>query len=236
MSLSVIIPVYNEKENLRATLLTTLEYLHSHVDQFELICVDDGSTDGSLDILAEFAKSDPKFQLVRHTNNSGKGEAIRTGIAKAVYLQCLFLDADFSTHIKEWDKFAPAFEAGHKVVTASRHLKDSKITVPQSFIRRTLGSGYRILSRILFGLKISDFNCGFKAYRTDLAKKVYSQTRMDDWTFDVEVFCILKSMGYSVHEIPVTWEHKDKHSNIKPISTAFKTLKSLFTLKRRFAK
>ncbi len=236
MSLSVIIPVYNEKENLKTTISTTLEYLHANVTEFELICVDDGSSDGSLDILAEFAKSDPQFQLVRHVANAGKGEAIRTGIAKAVYSQCLFLDADFSTHIKEWDKFAPAFDAGHKVIIASRHLKDSKITVQQSFTRRVLGTGYRIIARILFGLKISDFNCGFKAYATDLAKQVYSQTSMNDWTFDVEVFCILKSMGYRTHEIPVTWEHKDKHSNIKPISTAFKTLKSLCTLRRRFAK
>ena len=72
--------------------------------------------------------------------------------------------------------------------------------------------GYQILCRALFGLKYSDFNCGFKAYETPIAREIYGQTRMCDWTFDVEVFCLLKKQGIAFAEVPVRWIHVQKKS------------------------
>lgn len=233
MELSIIIPVYNEQENLAEMLSATHESLQS-LQTYELILVDDGSSDRSPQILKEFESSHASIRVIHHSVNLGKGEAVKTGVRAARYRYCLFLDADGSTTMQEWPAFEKRFERGAQVVIASRQLKDSKIEVSQPFLRRTLGGGYRALCRLIFGLKTSDFNCGFKAYQTDIAKDMYEKTEMKDWTFDVEIFLLLKRAGIEVVEVPVHWSHKKKKSNLAPIKTALKTVSSLFHLWRKY--
>jgi dolichyl-phosphate beta-glucosyltransferase len=144
------------------------------------------------------------------------------------------MDADHSTPIQAWSDFRKQLDQGARVVIASRHLPDSKIVVPQPLSRRVLGAGYRWLCRRLFGLRVSDFNCGFKAYDSRLAKEIYQEARMKDWTFDVEIFCLLKERHVQVAEVPVSWSHSEKKTRIKPFSTALKTLASLKALSARF--
>ena len=144
------------------------------------------------------------------------------------------MDADYSTSIEEWEKFEPKFQNGARAIIASRHLPGSEIISPQPWVRRILGRGYRFLCRRWFNISVSDFNCGFKAYETSMAKAIYERTTMRDWTFDLEIFCLLKERGVPVHEVPVKWRHGEKKSQIRPFKTAFKTLVSLLKLKQKY--
>ncbi len=232
--LSVVVPAYNEEELIAPTLREVLDYFRAKKYTFEVLVVNDGSTDGTESKVRELAPRYPELRLVNQEKNGGKGEALKKGILLAQYEYSLFLDADNSTSIQEWEKFEPLFEKGVQVVIASRHLPGANITRPQPWMRRFLGGGYRALCRVLFRLKCSDFNCGFKAFRTELGKRIYSQNRMKDWTFDVEFFCRLKREGVPMAQVPVTWTHYDKKSHASPLRTALKTLRSLIELRRHF--
>lgn len=228
--LTVIIPAYNEEERLERTLTEVDAYLASRPYASEILVVDDGSKDRTPEILRTLGERMERLRVLTHPVNSGKGMAVKDGIRQARGRLCLFLDADGSTSIREWDAFERRFAQGARAVIASRHLKGSRIDKPQPWARRVLGGGYRLLCRICFGLSCSDFNCGFKAYETALAQEVYGQVRMLDWTFDVEVMARLRSKGVTVEELPVAWSHYDKRSHIPPFRTAVRMLISLFRL------
>ena len=229
----MIVPAYNEGERIAQTLTEIAEYLKSAGYAFEILTLNDGSSDATAQKVREAASRYPEIRLIDRKKNLGKGTTVKEGIAEAKYSYCLMMDADNSTPIREWDKFEKRFDEGFKVVIASRHLTGSKILTPQPWMRRTLGTGYRILCRALFGLKCSDFNCGFKAYETPIAKEIYAQSLMRDWTFDVEIFCLLKRRGTGFAEVPVSWTHYGKPSHLSPLKTAFKSLESLFQLRQR---
>ena len=232
--LSVIIPAYNEEENLAPTVISVVDYLTLKKYAFEVILVNDGSTDSTKARTLELVARYPEVKLIQFEKNQGKGKAVKAGVAAARRELCLFMDADNATTIQEWDKFETCFQQGAQAVVASRHLAASQIAHPQPWIRRFLGTGYRFLCRRWFGMRVSDFNCGFKAYRTPLAQKIYAQNVMDDWTFDAEVFCRMKKEKIPFVEVPVRWTHQQKKSEGLPFKTAFKTLGSLRRLKRLF--
>lgn len=229
--LSVVIPAYNEEESILGTLREVAKYLSGRGYRFEVLVVNDGSTDSTREKIRLAAVEYPQIRLIDMPRNSGKGEAVKEGVLHAAMPYCLFMDADNSTRIDEWEKFERAFDVGAKVAIASRRLRESQYVHPQPFMRRFLGGGYRVLCRILFGLSVRDFNCGFKAYETSIGKEVYSKARMKDWTFDVEMMCYLKAKGVTPVEVPVRWEHKDKQSAIKPLQTAVRQLISIFKIK-----
>lgn len=235
-NLSIIIPAYNEEENIFSTLTEVASHFKKTGYAFEVLVINDGSTDKTVHEVKRAITNFPEIRLIEMPKNSGKGDAIKEGVRHVREPYCLFMDADNSTRIDEWPKFENAFSDGARVVSASRHLKDSDIVHPQPFMRRFLGTGYRRLCRVLFGLSVSDLNCGFKAYETAVAKKVYALASMKDWTFDLEIFCLLKRYEIPVIEVPVRWEHKSKKSNLKPISTAFRSLVSIARIKKKLAR
>ena len=232
--LSVIVPAYNEEKVIAQTLEEIASYLRSKGYRFEVLVVDDGSTDSTIARIRPVGERYPEIRLLSQERNAGKGMAVKRGIAEAKMPLCLFIDADNSTSIREWDKFEPLFEQGARVVIASRRVPGADIVHDQPWIRRFLGTGYRVLARGMFGLSVNDFNCGFKAYETKLAKDLYAQVRLLDWAFDVEVFCLLKKKGISVSEVPVRWEHSEKKSNLAPMRAAIKTFSSLLELKKNY--
>ena len=232
--LSVIVPAYNEEAKIAATLENIAAYLRTKGYRFEVVVVNDGSTDGTVSQVHSISQKFPEILLIDRRQNVGKGRTVKEGMAAARYEYCLFMDADDSTSIVEWDKFEPLFEAGQKVVVASRHLQGSRILHPQPWTRRFLGGGYRVICRGLLGLKASDFNCGFKAYRREVAQSIYPGVQMTDWTFDVEVFCALKRKGIAFAEVPVAWSHSSKKSGLPPVRTAFRSLQSLARLQRLY--
>lgn len=232
--LSVVVPAYNEADRIGRTLKETAAFFRGAGYAFEILVVNDGSTDRTAEIVRECAREFSEIRLIDRPANRGKGETVKEGIREARYPYCLFMDADNATRAAEWPKFEEKFRAGARAVSASRHLPDSKIVHPQPFTRRFLGGGYRALCRALFGLRATDFNCGFKAYETELAQRVYAQANRRDWTFDVEVLCLMRREGVRPEEVPVTWSHHPKAWHTPALRTAVGALGSLAALKQRF--
>lgn len=229
--LSVIIPMYNEARKIQQTVSTTAKVLLELGYQFEILVINDGSNDDSPGRAGQMLLQFPQVRVYNNQINLGKGKAIKEGMLYAKFPYVLFMDADNSTSMGEWEKFEKAFDAGARAVIASRHLPESRILRPQPLGRRVFGAGYRWIARVFFGIKASDINCGFKAYETELAKTIYAAVEMNDWTFDLEVLCRLKMAGVEPAEVPVSWIHEDKFSHAKLLVTVRRTLRSLFRLR-----
>lgn len=232
--ISVIIPAYNEEQRIEDTAESVVSYFRRRRYAFEVLIMNDGSTDSTLDRARSLEERLSELHVIDLGVNQGKGRAVKEGVAHAQFAYCLFMDADNATSIDEWDKFEPFFESGARAVVGSRRLPASRIVRAQPPLRRVLGGFYRGLSRGLFGLTASDFNCGFKAYETALAKELYRRVKLLDWAFDTEVFCLLKKEGVRAEEVPVLWEHREKKSNLAPLKAGLGTLTSLWRLKRLY--
>ena len=152
--LTVIIPAYNEEAAILGTLREIAPYFSGAGYRFEVLVVNDGSTDATLEKTKQAAAEHAEIRFLNMPQNSGKGEAVKEGVRHAAYPYCLFMDADNSTRIAEWRKFESAFDAGARAVVGSRRLPGSVIARPQPWIRRFLGGGYRVLCRLLFGLSL----------------------------------------------------------------------------------
>ncbi|MFQ5953206.1 MAG: dolichyl-phosphate beta-glucosyltransferase [Candidatus Omnitrophota bacterium] len=228
--LSVIIPAYNEEKNISSTLAEISDYLANKDFSSEVIVIDDGSEDGTIEKSREFESKLPNFRVIESKPNRGKGFVLKKAMPQASGDYVMFMDADNSTSIAEMDKFLPYLEKEYDVVIGSRRLKDSEIAVPESAMRIVLGNIYILLSWILLGAKVSDFNCGFKAYKREAARRIFSLQRMNDWSFDTELIFIIGKLGLKIKEVPVKWAHKFT-SKVKPLKAGIESFLSLLKIK-----
>ena len=208
-SLSIIIPAYNERTRLPATIRRVEDYLHENAWTFhEVIVVDDGSTDGTSECADEFAKANPHVRVLRNPGNRGKGYSVRHGMLDAKGEWRLFTDADLSTPIEELEKLWSAVAQGKdEIAIGSRALDRSLIGVHQPGMRETFGRIFNGVMRAATGLPIADTQCGFKLFRADVAEEVFSRQTQERFGFDAEVLYIAFKRGYSIAEIPVRWNH-----------------------------
>ncbi|MGB3056575.1 MAG: dolichyl-phosphate beta-glucosyltransferase [Candidatus Omnitrophota bacterium] len=228
--LSVIIPSYNEERNIVSTLSEIAEYLGKKDFSYELILIDDGSEDPTVRSSREFENKISNFQLIESKPNRGKGYVLKKAMMKARGEYVMFMDADNSTSIYELDKFLPYLEEGYDAVIASRRIKGAEVVVPESVLRVLMGNVYILLSRIIFKLRVNDINCGFKAYRRDAARKIFSLQKMNDWSFDTELIFLIHKFGMRVKEVPVKWAHKYT-SKVKPFRAGIQSFLSLLKIK-----
>jgi dolichyl-phosphate beta-glucosyltransferase len=229
--LTIIIPAYNEEKHIKSTLFEISGYLKNKDFSYEVIVIDDGSSDKTADLARSAASLFTNFMLFKNDRNKGKGHSVRRGILAAGGKYALFMDADNSTSIYEFDKFLSCLNDGYDVVIASRRLKDSNVEEPQPLLRAKMGQFYIFLARLILKLNISDFNCGFKTYRTASARRIFELQRMNDWSFDVELLFLATKYGFRIKEVPVRWIHKSG-SKVKPVKDAIKSFISV--LKIRF--
>lgn len=205
-SISVVVPAYNEEERLPRSLSIVLQYLESKDYDYEVVVVDDGSTDSTLDSVLPFVESGAgRVRVLGGEGNRGKGYAIRRGVLASSGEYILFSDADFSTPIEELDKLAAALDSGYDIAMASRALPDSDIRVCQGWLRRNMGKVFNLILRLLCLTRYRDTQCGFKMYRKEVARKLFSLSRVDGFAFDIEVLFLASKFGYSVTEVPVIW-------------------------------
>ena len=228
--LTVIIPAYNEERHIKDTLYEISGYLKNRGFAYEIIIVDDGSIDRTAEIAQSTAPLFNNFVLLKNGNNRGKGYAVRRGMLAAKGEHALFMDADNSTSIYEFDKFLPCIKEGYDVVIASRRLKDSLVEDPQPMLRAKMGQLYIFLSRAILKLNLSDFNCGFKVYNVKSCRFIFDLQRMDDWSFDVELLFLINKYGLKIKEVPVRWVHKSG-SKVKPIKDAVRSFLSIIKIK-----
>lgn len=237
--LSVVIPSYNERANLQKGVLDKVEhYLSNQKYSWEVIVVDDGSTDGSVDFVEEFSKENPHFKLIKN-NHLGKAGEVTRGILEAVGEYILFTDTDQATPIEEINKLLPYFNKGFDIVICSR--SSQRRGAP--WTRLVMAKGMVILRTIIVGISgISDTQCGFKAFRHDVARKLFEKINKINKGFseisgsrvsagfDVELLYLAQKMGYKVKEVPVNWLYVETR-RVSPLRDSLDGLVDLIKIK-----
>lgn len=205
VKLSVIVPCYNEEKRFKSGFTHYYNFLKKQKYTWELILVNDGSSDKTLKLMKTHAKSKKNIKIVSYTKNQGKGYAVCQGIKTAKGAYVLFTDIDHSVPINTIASFYPYFEKGFQIVTGSRRVRGAKIVIHQNFFRETLGRGFTLLVRFLIDFKIRDATCGFKAFENKVAKKIANSISVYDWAFDAEILFVAKKLKLKLAQAPVAW-------------------------------
>jgi len=213
--LSVIIPAYKEAPRIERTLEQLAAYLCAKFSEFEVIVVDDGSTDETARRVAAAEQKEPRIRLVSLTANRGKGFAVRQGMAAAKGDVVCFMDADLSTPVEEIEQGTNALQERFPVVIASRQHRDSAISLRQGRLRENIGKSFNRFVRALLALPFEDTQCGFKCFTRRAARAIFARARIDGFAFDVELLVIARRLGYRVTEIPVNWRNAPD-SKVRP--------------------
>lgn len=225
--LSLVIPAYNEAQRIAPTLRQCETYLALQPYSSEVTVVDDGSVDGTADLVArEF----PEVRLLRHGANQGKGAAVRTGMRASTGAYRLFLDADGSTPIEELDKVWPLFEAGADVVIGSRGLPASDVRIRQHPVRESMGRLFNVLVRALLREQAMDTQCGFKVFTGTSAEVLFGRQRLDGFSFDAELLYLARKHRFRVVELPVIWLNSPK-SRVHILFDSLAMLRDLFRIR-----
>jgi dolichyl-phosphate beta-glucosyltransferase len=205
-TLSIVIPAYNEEQRLPATLDRITAYIgNSPIPVAEILVVDDGSRDGTA-ALVEQRKG--IVRLVSNPGNRGKGYAVRNGMLAAKGDWILSTDADLSAPIEELEKLIAAARRENAVVAiGSRALDRRLVKVHQPIMRELSGRAFNLVMRLVTGLPFRDTQCGFKLFRQDAAKSIFSRQIEDGFSFDVEDLIIARILGLRSIEVPVEWSN-----------------------------
>lgn len=206
--LSVIIPAYNEAYTIPETLRRFQQYLAKKTFAYEILVVLDGPTDHTREVLQRVAPEIKNLKIVDRTVNRGKGYTVREGMLNASGHVRLFSDADNSTDIAHFDKMQPLFDRGYDVVICSRHPRDAEgagQVTPQAWYKRLLGKLGNLFVQLVAVRGIWDTQCGFKAFRDRAAEKIFCQTIIDGWGFDVEALALARALNYRIGIVPACW-------------------------------
>jgi len=230
--LSVVIPAFDEEVFIVSTLKKIKEYLDLQSFDYEILVVDDGSTDRTAKWSEQWLENNPVGQVIRLESNCGKGRAVRTGMLAARGDYCMFTDADSSTGIEELEKCWPKFEQNYDIVIGSRALSKSVVVRRQTTLRYTAGLIFRPLRKLLVMSGVNDTQCGFKCFRAEVAQRVFSKLICEGFIFDVEALFLAHKMGYRIAEIPVVWTN-DPHSKLNTFSDSLKMFYGLLQIRYR---
>lgn len=225
--LTVVIPVYNESKRIVETLNFIVDYLQKQDFTWEIVVVDDGSQDNTLEIVNNLKL--PNTKTFRQSKNLGKGAAVKRGMLEAVGRYRLFCDADNATPFNQIEKFWPFIDS-YQVLVGSRYIKESKIVIQQTFLRKLLSriGNLAIQTILLPGLK--DTQCGFKMFSAEAANKIFSKQTINRWAFDMEALFLAKKLGFSIKEIPVDWYDR-AGSRLHSANAFSKTLQDLLKIR-----
>jgi len=205
--LSVIIPAYNEQSRIGDTLTDVLRYLEASGIRGEVLVVDDGSTDGTTEVVTERLPRE-RGRLIKNVENRGKGYSVRRGIVEARGRWVLMCDADQSTPIEEHARLAEiARDRDRDIVIGSRGLSDSKVEIRQARLRESMGKTFNFVVRKLTGLRLHDTQCGFKLMDRKRILPIVEKSIIDGFAFDVELLYVANRFGLTVAEVPVTWRN-----------------------------
>jgi dolichyl-phosphate beta-glucosyltransferase len=208
--ISIIIPAYNEGARIGATLDKILAYLTQRGwGDAEIIVVNDGSYDNTVEMVRECAAKNPGVRLLENPGNRGKGYSVRSGMLHAEGETLLFSDADLSSPIEEASKLFAAIAAGSDIAIGSRWLQSELQTQKQPLYRQLLGRVFNLLLRIILGLKFKDTQCGFKAFTRRSAQVIFPRQQIERWGFDPELLFLARKFGFRVTEVPVAWAHRE---------------------------
>lgn len=231
IQLSIVIPAYNEARRITDTLSAVGRYFNNKSFRAEIIVVDDGSSDTTIDIVKGYFNSIPTLRLIRHRQNQGKGAAIKTGVMFSRGKWILFMDADLATPLTEFDKLW-ANRKQYDVVIGSRHLEKNSIKTPQPLHRHLFGRLGNTFIQTLLLPGIQDTQCGFKLLSRDTAQDLFSRQTISRFGFDIEVLALAKILSYSILEVAVDWYDKP-HGSVNMFRDGYRVFFDVLRIKSR---
>ena len=246
MFLSIILPAYNEEQHILSSLDQIRNQLPSICmkiegyplsDRFEIIIVNDGSSDQTGTIVRKYISQFPDFilRLIELPNNKGKGYAVKVGVEVARGEYIVFMDVDLSTPLTELPKLVHALQKDCAIAIGSRGLPQSQIVKHQPIYREMMGKMFNVLVKLFVIKGIHDTQCGFKAFRSHEAKQIFGLLQTHRFSFDVEILLIAQELKIIVREIPITW-HNSFDSSVSPVRDSWEMFYSLLQMKRQVRK
>lgn len=236
--LSVVIPSYNEQKNIaRGVLDDVHRYLSAQTYAWELILTDDGSTDDTLQLLQAFAKGKSNVKVLAN-EHAGKGPTVQSGMLSASGEWQLFTDFDQSTPLKEIKKLSK-YTDNFDIIIGSREITGA-VRGDEPWYRHLMGKGFNFLVQMLAVPGIYDTQCGFKLFSKQASHTLFSnlfvygrqETRPDAFTgaFDVEALYLARKAGFSIKEVPITWEHHET-DRVNPIKDSARMLRDIIRVR-----
>ena len=216
--LSIILPAYNEEDNIVKAISKVDEVASSLGFTYEIIVVNDGSNDGTEKRALEYAQNNNHIRVIGYPKNMGKGYAIKTGFMKAKGHAVIFLDSDLDIKPVRVKQYIQALDYGDIVIASKRH-PNSRVEVPP--LRRFLSRGFNLLVRLLTRLDVSDTQSGLKAMRKDSLEKVFSSLLVKRYAFDVELLAVANLCGLKIIEMPVNLKITNGLFDLKEIFKMF---------------
>ena len=229
VQLSVVIPAYNEEVRLQSTLERVVRYLDERAAEFEILVVDDGSTDRTSDIARSFESR--RVRVLNQPGNRGKGAALRAGVAASRGDWILLCDADLSTPIEDLELLEPRSEEAELVI-GSRAVAASRVLQHQPLYRELMGKTFNAVLRLLGLVEDRDTQCGFKLIRGDTAREIFGELTIDRFAYDVELVCAVRDRGLTVVEQGVRWVDSPD-SRVHPIRDSWRMLIDVLKLRWR---
>jgi dolichyl-phosphate beta-glucosyltransferase len=234
--LSLIIPAWNEGKRITSTLCAISAYFATTDYGYEVIVVDDGSSDDTAVVVTRLVADYPQLRLISYQPNCGKGHAVRTGVQAARGQYVMFTDADLSIPVTITADFLAALSTGaYDLAIASRWHPDSTNAVAPPLPRRLMGSVFRWCVRRLVTSDVRDTQCGCKAYRAEVARDLFGLTQIERFSFDAEVIFLAHRAGYRIKEVPFAL-HYHHGSSVRPARDAVLMLRDLARIRLRAAR
>jgi dolichyl-phosphate beta-glucosyltransferase len=226
--ISVVVPCFNEGKTIFQNIAKIDKYLAERFSGYEIIAVNDGSSDNTLSEL-RLIQQKVAIRIINNEQNEGKGKAVRDGILASQNEIAMFLDADLAIPIEELEKFLIEIDRGNDLVIASRFVPGLKIIKPVLWYRKIMERIFRLLRMIILNSwRVKDTQCGFKVFRAEAAKRIFSMATINRFAFDSEIIFIAKKFGYAIKELPITLQNPPK-SHVRlfrdPINMFFALIK-----------
>lgn len=231
--LSIIVPAYNEESRLPATLEQVNAFLQAQSYTAEVLIVENGSQDRTLQVAQDFSASHPQFRAL-HEDGRGKGRAVRRGMLEAQGEFRFMCDADLSMPIAEINRFLPPALDGYDLAIASREAPGA-VRYNEPFYRHWGGRGINLMIRLLALPGLQDTQCGFKCLHTAVVEDLFSCQTLEGWSFDVELLYVARLRGYKIVEIPIPWyfssESKLSDSKFNLVKNALRMLADILLVR-----
>lgn len=236
MELSIIIPAFNEETRIEPTLRSIDRFLAPLGVRYEILVVDDGSTDGTVALVERLRADMPALRCLPCFENRGKGHAVRVGMLAGVGEVRLMCDADGSMPAEEMPKLiAPIFSGKADIAIGSRYVDGARTTAAQPWWRVVWS---RLANRVVqtsLVAGIQDTQCGFKAFSAKAAEATFSRAIIDGWAFDLEVLALASKLGLRIAEFGVEWSD-DERSRVSPVRDFLVVLREFATIHWNFGR
>ena len=231
MDFSIVIPAYNEENRIIDTLKKIVKFMSVNYPEYEIIVVDDGSSDATARTVKNEFQNDIKLKILELSSNRGKGYAVRKGILLAEGNNVLISDADMSAPIDQINKLIPFLDEGNDIVMASRAIDKAHVQIHQPWYREIMGKTFNLFVRMVVFKGFYDTQCGFKLINSKVAKELASIMKIDGFCFDVEMVFLALEKGYRVVEVGVDWVNSPD-SKVKLFTSSLAMFVDLFKIKK----